>query len=70
MASLLNGGTLKALRGLHEAGWVHRDISSGNVLITTRGAVKLSDWEYAKELVNLPSETHDIRTVSSHVGLG
>ena len=33
---------------LHRAGWVHRDISVGNILVVD-GVGKLSDLEYAKK---------------------
>lgn len=57
--------TPKALRGLHELGWVHRDISAGNILVTAKGHAKLSDWEYAKEYdTHRVATAHDIRTVS------
>lgn len=45
---------------MHELGWVHRDISYGNILIVgTMG--KITDFEYAKEEMNM--STHGIRTV-------
>ena len=62
---MLNGNTRAALQGLHECGWVHRDISAGNIPITAGGEVKLSDWEYAKKLDSDDRLKHDIRTVSS-----
>lgn len=58
---------VEALEGLHEAGWVHRDISPGNILITETDSVKLSDWEYAKEFDAKLPIVHDIRTVSTWV---
>ena len=51
----------EALRALHSCGWVHRDISSGNVLIVNEVA-KLSDLEYAKREGD--TSQHGIRTVS------
>ncbi|KAI0086080.1 hypothetical protein BDY19DRAFT_996264, partial [Irpex rosettiformis] len=38
-----------ALKAIHECGWVHRDISSGNILIVDNIA-KISDLEYAKKM--------------------
>ncbi|KIP12353.1 hypothetical protein PHLGIDRAFT_113828 [Phlebiopsis gigantea 11061_1 CR5-6] len=38
---------LLALRELHSIGWVHRDISSGNILVVN-GHAKIADFEYAK----------------------
>ena len=49
------------LQLLHEIGWVHRDISPGN-LMRIGGLVKLADLEYAKRLGS--DKTHDFRTVS------
>ncbi|KAI0086025.1 hypothetical protein BDY19DRAFT_996211 [Irpex rosettiformis] len=40
---------LNALRTMHKSGWVHRDVSSGNILIVD-GVVKISDLEYAKNM--------------------
>ncbi|THG93906.1 hypothetical protein EW026_g7448 [Hermanssonia centrifuga] len=37
------------LKVLHQAGWVHRDISSANILTDSTGRVKLIDLEYAKK---------------------
>lgn len=52
---------LLALRILHRLGWVHRDISAGNVLLCGT-QVKLADLEYAK-LMTSTEPAHDIRTV-------
>ena len=55
-----------ALLVMHEAGWVHRDISVGNLYLykdpvteETRGLI--GDFEYAKEVGW--GGKHDIRTV-------
>lgn len=54
-----------ALQSLHMLGWVHRDISSGNILLI-KNQVKIADFEYAKKL-DLPGKVcHDIRTVRCH----
>lgn len=37
-----------ALQVLHKAGWVHRDISTGNILTTDDQAL-LADFEFAKQ---------------------
>lgn len=50
---------------MHDLGWVHRDISYGNVLIVN-GKGKLTDLEYAKEDSDF-SGPHGIRTVSISV---
>ncbi|KAF8445707.1 hypothetical protein L210DRAFT_3723668, partial [Boletus edulis BED1] len=55
---------LKGLEYMHRAGWVHRDISAGNVLRCGHQG-KIADLEYAKAL-NLSGESHDVRTTSQH----
>ncbi|CCM06714.1 uncharacterized protein FIBRA_09004 [Fibroporia radiculosa] len=52
--------TALVLQFLHEAGWVHRDLSTGNILIFN-GKVKLADFEYAKRL-DEQADAHEIRT--------
>ncbi|CCM06342.1 uncharacterized protein FIBRA_08597 [Fibroporia radiculosa] len=52
--------TALVLRFLHEAGWVHRDLSTGNILVLN-GNIRLADFEYAKRL-DESSSSHDIRT--------
>lgn len=37
------------LRELHSIGWLHRDISSGNLLLFNNN-IKLADLEYAKNM--------------------
>ncbi|KAI0769548.1 hypothetical protein BC629DRAFT_791096 [Irpex lacteus] len=49
--------TVKALRALHKSGWVHRDISAGNLLIVA-GVVKISDLEYAKRMDDPTTHEH------------
>ncbi|GJE97364.1 hypothetical protein PsYK624_135800 [Phanerochaete sordida] len=53
------GQVIKALKILHKYGWVHRDISSGNILVVANTA-KLADVEYAKRETD--DSTHNIRT--------
>ncbi|KAF8557267.1 hypothetical protein OG21DRAFT_1520545 [Imleria badia] len=55
---------LKGLQLMHGAGWVHRDISAGNVLRCGRQG-KIVDLEYAKAL-NSSGENHDVRTGTPH----
>ncbi|KAF9233645.1 hypothetical protein BU15DRAFT_66398 [Melanogaster broomeanus] len=54
------GDGLKGLEYMHIAGWVHRDVSAGNVL-RCNGRGKITDLEYAKSLTS-SSESHDVRT--------
>lgn len=63
--------TLPVLLSLHAIGWVHRDISSGNVLVLDGPApiVKLADFEYAKEIGETTGGKHEIRTVSKTIEL-
>jgi len=65
-----------ALYCLHQAGWVHKDFSPGNV-IAVEGKAKISDLEFAKRQVageldkltrpgDVPSAVRqDFRTVGS-----
>ena len=47
---------LTALQAVHKCGWVHRDISSGNILLVD-GVVKIADLEYAKKMDDETSHT-------------
>ncbi|KAI5993487.1 hypothetical protein EDD15DRAFT_896386 [Pisolithus albus] len=49
----------KALQLLHSIGWVHRDLSTGNVLYW-KGTGKLADLEYAKHVNS--NKSHEVRT--------
>ncbi|KAF8493938.1 hypothetical protein F5888DRAFT_1720628 [Russula emetica] len=51
--------TVGALRLLRKLGWVHRDVSIGNIL-SCDGHAKLADLEYAKKIGDL--ETDEMRT--------
>jgi Fungal protein kinase len=60
-----------ALRALLKAGYIHRDLSVGNVLLVKEGEEEghgvLIDNEYAKKFPDLSGKSHDVRTVSSSV---
>ena len=53
--------SLPALQLLRKLGWVHRDVSIGNIL-SYDGHAKLADLEYAKKMGDLKS--HEMRTAS------
>ncbi|PSS30941.1 hypothetical protein PHLCEN_2v2510 [Hermanssonia centrifuga] len=44
------GEICSALKLMHQTGWVHRDVSIGNILIDSHGKARLSDLEYAKDM--------------------
>ncbi|KAN0109363.1 hypothetical protein V8E52_009407 [Russula decolorans] len=52
-------GAVNALRHLRKVGWVHRDVSAGNILFCD-GHGKLADLEYAKKMGE--SKSHGMRT--------
>ena len=51
-----------ALRLMRKLGWVHRDVSIGNIL-SYDGHAKLADLEYAKKMGDLKS--NEMRTASN-----
>ncbi|KAJ3529563.1 hypothetical protein NM688_g7837 [Phlebia brevispora] len=44
------GEVCEALKVMHRAGWVHRDVSIGNIMLDVTGRAKLVDLEYAKKM--------------------
>ncbi|KAI3608807.1 hypothetical protein WG66_003765 [Moniliophthora roreri] len=63
------GQVVKALEYMYSAGYVHRDISIGNILyseVNGRIVARLGDLEYAKQ-VSVSSESHrDLKTGTPH----
>ncbi|KAF9783769.1 hypothetical protein BJ322DRAFT_1066990 [Thelephora terrestris] len=57
------GQTVDAAQCLHEAGWVHRDLSPGNVIVVGDVA-KISDLEFAKKRA-----ARDLETLTRSDGL-
>lgn len=53
---------LLALKLLHSSGWVHHDVSSGNILLEHDGNVRLADFEYAKRM-GTGDESRVVRTL-------
>ena len=47
---------------LHRNGWVHRDISYGNIMLDERGHTRLIDFEFAKKIRDL--DVPEFRVVS------
>lgn len=46
---------------MHQSGWIHHDVSTGNVLIDAEGNFRLADMEYARRI---DSDIPDNRVVS------
>ena len=53
-----------ALSAAHEAGIIHRDVKPGNILVTTKGRVKVSDFGVAKAI----GEKTDLTSTGMMVG--
>ena len=49
------------MEALHSLGWVHRDISTGNILVVD-GMAKIVDLELAKRIDDDP--VHDVPTLA------
>jgi serine/threonine protein kinase len=60
----------EGLRLVFRAGFVHRDISSGNIIVVAdghgRSQAKLSDFEYSSMIVRKPTTTHEEHKTVRH----
>jgi tetratricopeptide (TPR) repeat protein len=52
----------RAVHAAHQQGVVHRDLKPGNVLLTTEGTLKITDFGLAKQLESDPGQGAQTRT--------
>ena len=59
---------LSGLMTMHDAGFIHRDISPDNIMITTDGHIKLIDFGIAKKMNTLTSHDKHLTQAGQFVG--
>lgn len=59
---------LSGLMTMHDAGYIHRDISPDNIMITTDGHIKLIDFGIAKKMRSLTSHDKHLTEAGQFVG--
>jgi len=52
--------TLRALNYIHRSHRIHRDVKSDNILLNSRGEVKIADFGYAAQLTEEKSKRHTV----------
>jgi len=52
--------TLRALRYIHRSHRIHRDVKSDNILLNSRGEVKIADFGYAAQLTEEKQKRHTV----------
>ena len=55
----------EALSVIHKAGFIHRDVKPGNVLINANGEVKLTDFGFARALSHVTNLTRTVELIGT-----
>lgn len=59
---------LSGLMTMHDSGYIHRDISSDNIMITKDGHIKLIDFGIAKQMRSLTSHDKHLTQAGQFIG--